>query len=170
MPLAPSRPASHSFPEHQDTQPLPSFLALGYQSGAGHLLGCSWVCALERDPKACLGTRAKSSLHRARAALLTDLPSSKRIILFITSQILNSPFVYLFKSSHIFTTSVQLRYFSDSPLPPLKDFLYRKQFPFLSLLKRTRSSNFLSESGNENITHVRVIKQLNLIIMHVQWN
>lgn len=54
------------------------------------LLGCTW----ETDPKACLGTRAKSSLHRAGAALLTDLTSSKRIILFISSQI-QSSFIYL---------------------------------------------------------------------------
>lgn len=43
-------------------------------------------------------------------------------------------------SQFCYLKSVLDKYFSDSPLSPLKAFLYRKQFPFSSQPKRTTSS------------------------------
>lgn len=121
---------SATLPCTPGTQPLHSAVAV---KGSRSRSAWSWDVHL-RDPKAHQRTETRSSPQEARSVWLVHLPSCKRSILFYIIPKFKA-FFYLFLYLLYFTTSPQLNFSSDLPLPPLKDFLYKKQFPFSSRFK-----------------------------------
>lgn len=128
---------SATLPCTPGTWPLHSAVAV---KGSRVHFGWPWD-EHSRDPKAHQGTGTSCSCMRQDQFCWCTCPAAKEPSYFTSSQMLRASFYFFIYYILQVRLSVS-KYSSDLPLPPVKDFLYRKQFPFSSQFKTRNSKLF----------------------------